>query len=119
MNYFITGTDTGAGKTYVTALLLQSLIAEGRSAAGFKPISCGDREDAEALFDKVLGSAARKGRVLRRTRISSTDVWGVHGWLRGPMGAVRRAAWVSNFRGQTRVGVGAAAGRLAAFLPRY
>ena len=50
MNYFITGTDTGAGKTYVTALLLQSLIAEGRSAAGFKPISCGDREDAEALL---------------------------------------------------------------------
>jgi dethiobiotin synthetase len=50
MNYFITGTDTGAGKTYVTALLLQSLVAEGRSAAGFKPISCGDREDAEALL---------------------------------------------------------------------
>ena len=50
MNYFITATDTGAGKTYVTALLLQSLIAEGRSAAGFKPISCGDREDAEALL---------------------------------------------------------------------
>ena len=50
MNYFITGTDTGAGKTYVTALLLQSLIAEGRTAAGFKPIACGDREDAEVLL---------------------------------------------------------------------
>ena len=50
MNYFITGTDTGAGKTYVTALLLESIRAEGRSAAGYKPISCGDREDAEALL---------------------------------------------------------------------
>ncbi|MGI9244947.1 MAG: dethiobiotin synthase [Verrucomicrobiales bacterium] len=50
MNYFITGTDTGAGKTYVTALLLEAIRAEGRSAAGYKPISCGDREDAEALL---------------------------------------------------------------------
>lgn len=50
MNYFITGTDTGAGKTYVTTLLLEALRAEGRSAVGFKPISCGDREDAQALL---------------------------------------------------------------------
>ncbi|MFT4547754.1 MAG: dethiobiotin synthetase [Verrucomicrobiales bacterium] len=50
MNYFITGTDTGAGKTYVTSLLLQSLLAEGRTAVGYKPICCGDREDAEALL---------------------------------------------------------------------
>ena len=50
MNYFITGTDTDAGKTYVTALLLQAIIAEGRTAAGFKPICCGDREDAEVLL---------------------------------------------------------------------
>jgi len=50
MNYFITGTDTGAGKTYVTALLLEAARAEGRSTVGFKPISCGDREDAETLL---------------------------------------------------------------------
>jgi len=50
MNYFITGTDTGVGKTFVTALLLESLKATGRSAVGFKPIACGDREDAEALL---------------------------------------------------------------------
>ena len=49
-NYFITATDTGAGKTYVTSLLLRSLTAENRSAAGYKPISCGDREDAEQLL---------------------------------------------------------------------
>lgn len=50
MNYFITGTDTGAGKTYVTALLLRALIAGGDSAVGYKPISCGDREDAQTLL---------------------------------------------------------------------
>lgn len=50
MNYFITGTDTGSGKTYVTALLLEAIRSAGRSAVGFKPISCGDREDAQVLL---------------------------------------------------------------------
>jgi dethiobiotin synthetase len=49
MSYFITGTDTGVGKTYITCLLLRALNAAGRSALGFKPIGCGDRHDAEAL----------------------------------------------------------------------
>lgn len=46
MHYFITGTDTDAGKTYVTCLLLESLKRAGRTAAGFKPFVCGGREDA-------------------------------------------------------------------------
>ena len=49
MNYFITGTDTDAGKTYVTCLLLEALKREGRRAAGFKPFVCGGREDAVHL----------------------------------------------------------------------
>jgi dethiobiotin synthetase len=49
VNFFITGTDTGVGKTYVTKLLVESLRAEGKFAVGFKPISCGDREDATIL----------------------------------------------------------------------
>lgn len=49
MNFFITGTDTGVGKTYVTRLMIEALRSEGRAAAGFKPISCGDREDAKIL----------------------------------------------------------------------
>ncbi len=49
MNFFITGTDTGVGKTYVTKLLVESLRAEGKYAVGFKPISCGDRDDAAIL----------------------------------------------------------------------
>lgn len=48
-NAFITGTDTDVGKTFVTCLLLRSLRAEGRRAAGFKPVCCGDRNDAIAL----------------------------------------------------------------------
>lgn len=49
MNYFITGTDTDAGKTYVTGLILEMLGRAGLSAAGFKPFCCGDRGDALAL----------------------------------------------------------------------
>jgi len=46
---FVTGTDTGVGKTYVTALILSELRRRGVRAAGFKPVACGTggRHDAE------------------------------------------------------------------------
>lgn len=50
LNLFITGTDTGVGKTYITNLLLSSMIKRNQSAVGFKPISCGDRNDAELIL---------------------------------------------------------------------
>ncbi len=49
MHYFITGTDTDAGKTYVTCLLLEALRRAGQDAVGYKPFACGDRLDAHAL----------------------------------------------------------------------
>jgi dethiobiotin synthetase len=49
MNYFLTGTDTGVGKTYVGALLVRALRGAGFDTVGLKPICCGDRADAEAL----------------------------------------------------------------------
>ncbi|MBC7979491.1 MAG: dethiobiotin synthase [Armatimonadetes bacterium] len=51
MNFFITGTDTGVGKTYLTRLMLGALRAGGKQAVGFKPLSCGDREDARTLAE--------------------------------------------------------------------
>ena len=51
VNFFITGTDTEVGKTYVTKLLIESLRADGVDAVGFKPISCGDREDGRLLAE--------------------------------------------------------------------
>jgi dethiobiotin synthetase len=50
MRYFITGTDTGAGKTYVTCLLLRALRAAGREAVAFKPVCCGSRQDVADLL---------------------------------------------------------------------
>lgn len=49
MNYFITGTDTNTGKTYATCLMLEELRRQGIDAVGYKPISCGDRDDATRL----------------------------------------------------------------------
>lgn len=39
--YFITGTDTGAGKTFATCALLLACAASGRRAAGMKPVASG------------------------------------------------------------------------------
>jgi dethiobiotin synthetase len=50
MHHFITGTDTGAGKTYITRLLLEGLKREGIAAVGFKPFCSGDRDDAVQLL---------------------------------------------------------------------
>lgn len=50
MSLFVTGTDTGVGKTFTVIQLLRLLRAGGKSCAGFKPICCGDRRDAELLL---------------------------------------------------------------------
>jgi dethiobiotin synthetase len=57
MSIFVTGTDTGVGKTRVAAMLVRELRAAGTDAVGFKPICCGGREDAEVLADASGGFA--------------------------------------------------------------
>ena len=47
--FFITGTDTGVGKTWFTCWLARAWRALGHDAAALKPISTGDRDDAEQL----------------------------------------------------------------------
>ncbi len=86
---FITGTDTGVGKTVLTALLAQSLRARGLRVAALKPISSGDRADARALHYALDGeltldeinpwhfraalapplSARRERRVVRKSQV--------------------------------------------------
>src|SRR5690349_6905609 len=46
---FITGTDTGVGKTLLTALLLVHLRRQGRAALGIKPFCSGTRADVRLL----------------------------------------------------------------------
>lgn len=49
MDFFITGTDTEIGKTYVTAALLRDLRARGMAPMGYKPLACGDRSDPRSM----------------------------------------------------------------------
>ena len=48
--FFVTATDTGAGKTLLTALLLVHLRLEGCHALAAKPFCTGRRDDVEILF---------------------------------------------------------------------
>jgi len=50
VSLFLTGTDTGVGKTFTAVSLLRVLRAQGLRCAGMKPICCGDRNDAELLL---------------------------------------------------------------------
>jgi dethiobiotin synthetase len=53
---FITGTDTGVGKTVLTALLTRFLRERGINAAALKPICSGGRGDARALHAAMNGA---------------------------------------------------------------
>jgi dethiobiotin synthetase len=58
---FITGTDTGVGKTYVGAIIAQCLTAEGRRVGVYKPAASGCRRVGDALLSDdaaVLWEAA-------------------------------------------------------------
>ncbi|MCG7547591.1 dethiobiotin synthase [Pseudoalteromonas sp. Of7M-16] len=52
--FFITGTDTEVGKTYVTSLLLKYLVSKEKKALGFKPIAAG----AEEAFGELVNEDA-------------------------------------------------------------
>ena len=47
--FFVTGTDTGVGKTFVTAAIAREALADGRRVFAFKPIETGCTEVDGAL----------------------------------------------------------------------
>jgi dethiobiotin synthetase len=55
---FVTGTDTGVGKTVVGVALLRALVAAGRSAIGMKPVAAGREEGAAMNADVAALIAA-------------------------------------------------------------
>ena len=52
----ITGTDTGVGKTVLTALLAHHLRTNGTNVAALKPICSGGRDDARTLHRALDGT---------------------------------------------------------------
>ena len=53
---FITGTDTGVGKTVLTALLARFLRARGVHAAALKPVCSGSRDNVRKHFAALDGA---------------------------------------------------------------
>lgn len=51
----VTGTDTGIGKTWVSALIIEQLRKVGTNAVGLKPVLSGGRDDAERLWQASGG----------------------------------------------------------------
>lgn len=58
MSYFITGTDTGIGKTLVSCALLHAFAVRGMSVAGFKPVACGCDGDGQNEDVRKLSAAS-------------------------------------------------------------
>lgn len=55
---FITGTDTGVGKTVASVLLTRHWLATGADVVAVKPFCSGGRDDAEALREAQGGNVA-------------------------------------------------------------
>jgi dethiobiotin synthetase len=47
MSYFVTGTDTGVGKTLISCALLHAFAAQGRRVVGMKPVAAGCNDDGQ------------------------------------------------------------------------
>jgi dethiobiotin synthetase len=61
MSYFVTGTDTGVGKTLVSCALLQAFAAQGKRVVGFKPVAagCDDNDHNEDAIQLRKASTVR------------------------------------------------------------
>jgi dethiobiotin synthetase len=66
---FITGTDTGVGKTYVAALVARAVASQGKRVGMYKPVASGCRRDGEQLICddavQLWQSAGRPGELER------------------------------------------------------
>ena len=57
-NWFVVGTDTGVGKTVVSALLVSALRATGRPALYWKPIQTGPDSDTRTVEELLSPSTS-------------------------------------------------------------
>jgi dethiobiotin synthetase len=58
MSYFVTGTDTGVGKTLVSCALMHAFAGQGLSVVGMKPVAAGCDEDNQNEDVKQLRTAS-------------------------------------------------------------
>ncbi len=55
--FFVTGTDTGVGKTLVACSLLRAFAARGMTAAGMKPVASGVTPGAAGDVEQLVAAA--------------------------------------------------------------
>jgi dethiobiotin synthetase len=60
---FVTGTDTGVGKTFASCVLIRALAARGLTVAPMKPVAAGSDGDTLALMRAAGMDASRKAEV--------------------------------------------------------
>ncbi|GJL75179.1 dethiobiotin synthase [Nitrosomonas sp.] len=56
-SFFVTGTDTGIGKTFVSCLLLHAFAVQNKTVAGMKPIAAG-KDNGKWLDVELLRAAS-------------------------------------------------------------
>jgi dethiobiotin synthetase len=61
--FFVTGTDTGVGKTLAACALLHALAARGLRAAGMKPVAAGARRRGAELRNEDVTLLSEAGNV--------------------------------------------------------
>ena len=49
--FFVTGTDTGVGKTFVSLALMRAMQSQGKRVAGMKPVASGSQRSAAGLVN--------------------------------------------------------------------
>jgi dethiobiotin synthetase len=82
--FYVTGTDTGIGKTFSSCALLHALRQRGHRAVGMKPVASGcertpaglRNDDATALLARIEAAFARL-----QAQADTVVVEGVGGWL--------------------------------------
>jgi len=62
--YFVTGTDTGVGKTVIACALLRAFANAGFKAVGMKPVAAGAESDARGLVHDDVERLAGAGNVV-------------------------------------------------------
>lgn len=61
--YFVTGTDTGVGKTVIACALLAALAASGKKAVGMKPVACGGEPGVDYIVNDDVERLLAAGNV--------------------------------------------------------
>src|SRR5687767_5321520 len=70
---FITGSDTGVGKTYVTAMIARALHHQGHCVGVYKPVATGCQPCATGSASASKGTSKARGTRRNNGEIVSND----------------------------------------------